>query len=41
LEDLEGESCGCFLSSLLLLPVSCHVLTHWSLSRGRACTAPG
>jgi hypothetical protein len=34
LEDLQGESCGCFLSSLLLLPVSCRVLTHWSSRRG-------
>jgi hypothetical protein len=41
LEDLEGESCGCFLSLYSSLLISCCVLIHWSSSLGRACTTPG
>jgi hypothetical protein len=40
-EDLEGESHGCFLPLSLSLLVFCCVLTYWSLSQERACSAPG
>jgi hypothetical protein len=34
-QDLEGESCGCFLSLFRSLLVSCHVLICWLWSQER------
>jgi hypothetical protein len=39
-EDLEGESCGRFLSLSSSLHVFCRVLIRWSPSQECACIAP-